>query len=140
MTTSTSIQKYARNEETAERVYRLAQVGASDRDIAYVLGLPFSELVDNYRHELDTGRADLRVRLNMKQAELALGGSERMLIWLGKQQLGQRETPAVDDDPDGFEDAPAERVIYRRPEEIQHDDPDDITGDSSIEDTTGGEQ
>lgn len=135
-----SVQRYDRNEQTAEQVYRLAQVGASDRDIAYVLGLPFGDLVDNYRHELDTGRADLRVRLGAKQTELALAGSERMLIWLGKQRLGQADTPTVDDDPDGFDETPAERVVYRRPQEIHHDDPDDITGDSSVEDLDGGEE
>lgn len=131
---------YQRNEQTAEQVFRMAQVGASDRDIAYILGLPFGELVQNYRNELDTGRAHLRARLNAKQTELALQGSERMLVWLGKQLLGQRDTPTNDHDPDGFEDRPAERIIYRRPQEIHNDDPDDITDDSTVQDVSGGEE
>ena len=41
------------------------------------------------------GRATLKRRLRRKQLELALEGDKTMLIWLGKQMLGQVDTPKV---------------------------------------------
>ena len=35
------------------------------------------------------------VELRKKQFEVAMSGDVRMLIWLGKQYLGQKETPDI---------------------------------------------
>ena len=42
----------------------------------------------------DKGRATGRVSLRRKQVELAMSGNATMLVWLGKQLLGQRDQPA----------------------------------------------
>ena len=45
---------------------------------------------DAFRHYSAQGRASIR----RKQFELAMEGDRHMLVWLGKQYLGQREDPA----------------------------------------------
>lgn len=55
-----------------------------------------------FREIFDEGKAKGNVSLRRKQMELALSGDRVMLIWLGKQILGQRD--AVETrlaDPDG---------------------------------------
>ena len=48
---------------------------------------------------------DEKINLRKKQVEMALNGDVRMLIWLGKQYLGQTDSPMVitEDLPEGFE-------------------------------------
>jgi hypothetical protein len=36
-----------------------------------------------------------RIELRKKQWELAMGGDTKMLIWLGKQYLGQKDSPTT---------------------------------------------
>ena len=36
-----------------------------------------------------------RIELRKKQWELAMEGDVRMLIWLGKQYLGQKDSPTI---------------------------------------------
>lgn len=43
---------------------------------------------DEYRHKR---REAIRINLSRKQYEVAMGGNTAMLIWLGKQYLGQSE-------------------------------------------------
>jgi len=42
---------------------------------------------------LQKGRALRKCHLRLKQTEVALAGNPAMLIWLGKQELGQRNIP-----------------------------------------------
>ena len=39
--------------------------------------------------------AEQKIELRKKQWEVAMDGDVRMLIWLGKQYLGQSESPEV---------------------------------------------
>lgn len=45
---------------------------------------------------MEKGRAECRGLIRSKQVELALGGNVTMLIWTGKQLLGQREVKALE--------------------------------------------
>jgi hypothetical protein len=45
-----------------------------------------------YRKALDAGIADFKISIRHKQRELMEQGNVAMCIWLGKQQLGQRNT------------------------------------------------
>jgi hypothetical protein len=63
-----------------------------DDDLAARLRLRFSEL-------LTKGRSHMRVKLRQKQMMMALDGDRTMLIWLGKNMLGQSD--AVDVTSDG---------------------------------------
>jgi len=50
-------------------------------------------------------RQEQLIELRQKQFEMAMNGDVRMLIWLGKQYLGQSEKPEVVTDElcDGFD-------------------------------------
>lgn len=80
-----------------EDVRRLCQLNCTDDEIAAFFGVctktvqrkkttskPFCEAVDG-------GRNYGRLSLRRKQVEVALGGNPTMLIWLGKQYLGQTD-------------------------------------------------
>lgn len=81
--------------ELAERVKALANEGNSDKEIAALVGLPESTLRRRMHRELERGRALLRRALRRAQLESALSGNTAMLIWLGKQYLGQAEDYAM---------------------------------------------
>lgn len=85
------------------QVHRLASIGTPVKDIAYVLQTTEEILHDHFRQELDAGSAEKRVRLRQKQLELALSGNVTMLIWLGKQYLGQADKQLVTQEFDTFE-------------------------------------
>lgn len=82
----------AKAELTAAQVERLAKIGCADDEIAALAGIAESTLQENFRAHLTKGRAQLRERLRRRQLRRALDdGSDTMLIWLGKQYLGQRD-------------------------------------------------
>lgn len=74
-----------------EQVRRLASIGAPTTDIAWVLGCSVDTIERRFKQEVDEGRANGRVRLRQKQLEIAMSGNAAMLIWLGKQMLGQTD-------------------------------------------------
>lgn len=74
-----------------EQVKLLAGIGCPVDEIALVLGCDKRTLERRYAAVIETGRADIRKSLRRKQVELALKGDRTMLIWLGKQLLGQRD-------------------------------------------------
>lgn len=70
-------------------VYAMAMVGGTNAEIAAhfkcsdaMIGRRFGELIAQ-------ARASRRIRLRQKQYQKALEGDTGMLIWLGKQELGQ---------------------------------------------------
>jgi len=78
-----------------KQVERLAEIGCTDQEIAHVLGVSEAHVQRRAREALNKGRAQLRQSLRRKQIELAKKGSVPMLIWLGKQYLGQRDRQDV---------------------------------------------
>jgi hypothetical protein len=54
------------------------------------------------------GREDVKMSLRRAQLQLALNGNPTMLIWLGKQLLGQQDAPtnAQDQAPLPWNDSP----------------------------------
>lgn len=75
-------------------VYKLAALGCSDREIAQWFAMDENTLRYNFSDILVNGREDVKQALRKAQLKLALGGNATMLIWLGKQILGQQENPA----------------------------------------------
>ncbi len=63
----------------------------SVEEIASFVGADPDTVRDNYKTELDNGRNHARRMLRSKQYDLAMAGNVTMLIWLGKQYLGQSE-------------------------------------------------
>jgi len=76
-----------------QEVFKLAQIGCKDIEIADWLGIDGNTLRYNFSVELTKGREALKQSLRRAQLQVALGGNPTMLIWLGKQYLGQSESP-----------------------------------------------
>ena len=75
----------------AGMIERLASIGCPNSEIAAVVGCSVATLDRNYVDVIHKGRENLKTRLRKKQIEVALTGNVSMLIWLGKQILGQSE-------------------------------------------------
>jgi len=77
---------------TAEKtVEKMASIGATNLEIAELLGINERSVRRNYAEFLTKGRGTLKEKLRRKQISIALKGNVTMLIWLGKQYLGQAE-------------------------------------------------
>jgi hypothetical protein len=74
-------------------VYRLATMGCPDREIAEWFDISESTLRYNFSSYLTKARAQLKQRLRQSQLRVAMEGNPTMLIWLGKNILGQSENP-----------------------------------------------
>ena len=74
-------------------VLRLAQMGCKDSEIAEWFGVDENTLRYNFSVELLKGKLALNQSLRQAQIRLALSGNATMLIWLGKNILGQSENP-----------------------------------------------
>ena len=76
-----------------KEVEKLASLGCKDTEIADWFGIDDNTLRYNFKVELLKGRESLKQSLRKAQIKLALSGNATMLIWLGKNILGQQETP-----------------------------------------------
>lgn len=72
-------------------VYELASIGCTDREIARWFDVDENTLRYNFSDILEKGREELKHSLRRAQIRLALGGNAVMLIWLGKNILGQSD-------------------------------------------------
>lgn len=81
-----------------ELLYKLATIHCTMREMSDILEVSEDTLKRRYAALIDKGKAEGKQRLRRKQVEVALQGNAVMLIWLGKQMLGQSETPVQDDD------------------------------------------
>lgn len=79
-------------------VYELAALGCNDREIARWFDINEETLRYNFKDIMEKGREDLSHSLRRAQIKLALSGNAVMLIWLGKNILGQSDTPTSGDD------------------------------------------
>lgn len=76
-----------------EEVYKLAQIGCKNQEIADWFGIDENTLTYNFSEEIRKGKESLKQSLRRAQIKLALSGNATMLIWLGKNILGQSESP-----------------------------------------------
>lgn len=79
-------------------VWKLATIGCTLREISFMTGLSHESINKNFGDLIEQAQATGKRSLRRKQFEKAMEGSDRMLIWLGKQMLGQKETPMDGDD------------------------------------------
>lgn len=66
--------------------------------MAAVLGADRRTIQRRFATVIENGRANGRMSLKRKQFDLAMKGNVTMLIWLGKQTLGQRDVPRDEGD------------------------------------------
>ncbi len=78
-----------------EQVAQLAGLGCTAEEIASVVGCGRRTIFDRFSHCLEKGYNERKMSLRREQTALALSGDKTMLIWLGKQELGQCEPQRV---------------------------------------------
>lgn len=89
-----------------ELVRKLAGYGLTDEEIADCCQVARSTLHVKARDILRQARAAFIMSLRKRQLRAAWKGNTAMLIWLGKQYLGQRDQPA-----EGPQEIPPPRII-----------------------------
>ena len=81
-----------------DEVYKLAELGCTNKEIAEWFMIKEDTLNYNFCDYLTKARAGMKRRLRSVQLATALAGNATLLIWLGKQYLGQSDNPGNSDD------------------------------------------
>lgn len=76
-----------------DEVYKLAKLWCDWQEMSDFFGVPANTLKYNFSEIVAKGRSETKQALRRAQIKLALGGNATMLIWLGKNILGQSESP-----------------------------------------------
>ncbi len=79
-------------------IENLAAIHCTNREIAEVLGVSVDTLQRNFPSFLTKGKAQGKIKLRRLQWQKAQEGNPTMLIFLGKQILGQKDQPFDDED------------------------------------------
>jgi hypothetical protein len=74
-----------------DKLEKLAALGLTNAECAAILGCSPDTLERNYKETMAWGRSHRDASLRRRQFEIALAGNPTMLIWLGKQYLGQSD-------------------------------------------------
>lgn len=77
-------------------IQKMAMSGVSDKEIAMLLNVDKKEMVAEAKHALEYGRTVYRFLLHQRQFGAAMAGDRTMLVWLGKQKLGQMDRMATE--------------------------------------------
>ena len=87
-----------------KQVEQLAGYGCTDTEIASLFDISRTTLVRNYEQYITKGRESGKIRLRQMQWAAAKKGNVAMLIWLGKQLLGQSDKQEITTTelPEGF--------------------------------------
>lgn len=76
-----------------KEVYKLAALHCNYQEIADWFDIPRETLKYNFRDIIQKAYSETNQRLRRAQIDVALKGNAIMLIWLGKNMLGQSDTP-----------------------------------------------
>ena len=74
-----------------EIIQKLASIMCTNVEIAQGVGCHSDTLADNFSEYLKKGREEGKISLRRLQWTKAQNGNTTMLIWLGKQWLGQKD-------------------------------------------------
>jgi hypothetical protein len=85
-----------------DEVYKLAELGCTNKEIAEWFMIKEDTLNYNFCDYLTKARAGMKRRLRSVQLSTALAGNATLLIWLGKQYLGQSDTPSNSQDQEAL--------------------------------------
>lgn len=81
-----------------EEVENIARTWAEYGEIATILGINVETLKYNFSDQILKGRTETKQALRKAQIKAALGGNTTMLIWLGKNILGQSDSAIATSD------------------------------------------
>ena len=90
-----------------DQVSSLARMGCTNTEIGDFFKVDEKTVRTRFPEELKEGRAEMKVSLRQKQIGMALEGDKTMLIWLGKQYLGQADKQELT----GSKGGPIEHVM-----------------------------
>ena len=79
-----------------DQVEKLAALGCTNTEIASFFGCEDSLISKSYSRNITKGKEKGKIRLRQMQWKSAERGSVPMLIWLGKQVLGQTDRQEVE--------------------------------------------
>jgi hypothetical protein len=74
-----------------KKMNTLALNGCQNNTIASIMDIPLQTLVDNFRGVLTKKRAERKNTLRKHQMKAAKNGNPALLIFLGKNELGQKD-------------------------------------------------
>lgn len=72
-------------------IEKLASYGCKNIEIADFFNCSVDTITGRFSDILAKGRADLKRRIRKAQIDFALKGNATLLIWLGKNELGQSD-------------------------------------------------
>jgi len=78
------------------QVYKCARIGCTNVEIAVILGCSEDTLTRRFADVLRKGRQKMNMSLRRMQYRAACAGDRTILIWLGKQYLGQRDKQEIE--------------------------------------------
>jgi len=76
-----------------KEVEKLAALGMKISEMSEWFGVDDSTLNYNFKQNILKGKHNLNCSLRQAQIRLALSGNATMLIWLGRNMLGQSDSP-----------------------------------------------
>jgi len=79
------------------QVAQLSEYHCTNKEMADFFDVPLQTFMDNFRDIITKHRLITKQRLRKKQIEVAMNGDKTMLIWLGRNMLGQTENPVSDE-------------------------------------------
>lgn len=79
-----------------KKVEALASFGCTNTEIASFYGCERTTITKRFSRIITKGRESGKIRLRQKQFDTAMKGNVSMLIWLGKQTLGQADKQDID--------------------------------------------
>lgn len=88
--------RYVKDEETSERVKRLAALGLSKNAVAVAARLSPRELTSWYNDEYLAGQASMQEVVARGLLDQAMAGNPQVLMYLGKSKLGWTESNTVE--------------------------------------------
>lgn len=74
-------------------IWTMAEVGCSTLEMADYYQIPEQTIRYNFSEYINKSRSVMKTKLRRAQIQLALEGNAVMLIWLGKNLLGQSDNP-----------------------------------------------
>ena len=76
-----------------ELIWMMAELGCPDLEISAYTGVSETTLKYNFSEYIAKARTQLKMKLRRAQIQAALKGQSTMLVWLGKNILGQTDSP-----------------------------------------------
>ena len=111
----------------AEKVEMLASFGCSTVEIAKLHNCDEQTIRTRFKPEIHRGRESMKIKLRQLQWKTAEQGSNAMLIFLGKQYLGQSDRNELELVGNlegllkecGYEDSPIEKKSIKQTEALE---------------------